>query len=554
MDALSHLLGGFVTALQPEYLLFSAVGVLLGTLVGVLPGIGPPMTIALLLPLTYTLEPTGALILFAGIYFGALYGGSITAILMNTPGESGHVVTALEGHPMAKAGRAGVALTISIMGAVVAGTIATLGLSFIAPLIARLAGTFQATDYFALMVFAFASVTSLVGTSLVRGMLSLFVGLWAGLIGLDFISGQERFTLGIPELSDGVDEVLVVIGLFAIGEALHGCARAMQTDTMVPIKGRFWPNSAERRRIWKPWLRGSGLGFFFGSMPTGGSEIPTFLSYSVERRLSKHKHEFGKGAVEGMAGPEAAASASFSGVLVPLLTLGIPTSATAAILLSAFQVYNIQPGPRLFESSDTIVWPLIASLYIGNIMLFLINLPMIRLWVKILRIPKPFMLAGILVFGTLGIYSMSNSLVDLLLVYIIGLVGLLMRRYDFPIAPAILGVILGPLMETQFRRSLDIGGGDFSVFFTRPLTLVVLLLAALMVLLPILSKRFGRAKKTLGELEEEAVTGEHANKDGGADMSSPAATTDITKPVESCSASPSGKAGNTAPNATKEGP
>lgn len=543
MDVLPNILGGFATALQPEYLLFSAIGVLLGTMVGVLPGIGPPMTIALLLPLTYTLEPTGALILFAGIYFGALYGGSITAILMNTPGESGHVVTALEGHPMAKAGRAGVALTISIMGAVVAGTVATLGLSFIAPVIARLAGTFQATDYFALMVFAFASVTSLVGTSLVRGMLSLFVGLWAGLIGLDFISGQERFTFGIPELSDGIDEVLVVIGLFAIGEALHGCARAMQTDSMVSIKGRFWPNSSERRRIWKPWLRGSILGFFFGSMPTGGSEIPTFLSYSLERRLSKHKHEFGKGAVEGMAGPEAAASASFSGVMVPLLTLGIPTSATAAILLSAFQVYNIQPGPRLFESSDTIVWPLIASLYIGNIMLFVINLPMIRLWVKILRIPKPFMLAGILVFGTLGIYSMSNSVVDLLIVYVIGLVGLLMRRYDFPIAPAILGVILGPLMETQFRRSLDIGGGDFSVFFTRPLTLVVLLLAATMVLLPAISRRLGRVKKTLGELEEEAVTGEHHDVD------------DAKKTIESLSVTPSGRAeSSVAPDTTRDGP
>lgn len=503
MDVLANLAGGFGTALQPEYLLFSALGVLLGSLVGVLPGVGPAMTIALLLPLTYTFEPTAAFILFAGIYFGALYGGSITSILMNVPGESGHVMTALEGYPLAKAGRAGVALTISIMGAVIAGTIATLGLSFAAPWVARLASNLQATDYFALMVFAFASVTALVGTSLVRGMLSLFIGLWVGLIGLDFISGQERFTFGIPELYNGIDEVIVVIGLFAIGEALYGAARMRSgADPTVPITGRFWPNRAELRRVWKPWIRGSGLGFFFGSMPTGGSEIPTFLSYNIERRLSKHKHQFGKGAVEGMAGPEAAASASFSGVMVPLLTIGIPTSATAAILLSAFQVYNIQPGPRLFESSGTLVWPLIASLYIGNIMLFLINLPMIRLWVKILQIPKAFLFAGILVFGTLGIYSVSNSVIDLAIVYIIGVAGLLMRRYDFPIAPAILGVILGPLMETQFRRSLDVGGGDFSIFATRPFTAVVLILALAIILLPLISKRLASTKVMLEDMEE----------------------------------------------------
>jgi putative tricarboxylic transport membrane protein len=480
MDVILHLIDGFGTALRPEYLLFSAVGVILGSFVGVLPGIGPPMTIALLLPLTYTFDPVGAFILFGGIYFGALYGGSITSILMNIPGESGQVVTAIEGYPLAKQGRAGVALSVSLIGAVIAGTIATIGLSFAAPLVAKLASNLQATDYFALMVFAFASVTALVGTSLVRGMLSLFLGLWVGLIGLDFISGQERFTLGIPELYVGINEVLVVIGLFAIGEALYGAARIRSgADPTVPIAGRFWPNRGELRRVWMPWLRGSGLGFFFGSMPTGGSEIPTFLSYSVERRLSKHKDQFGKGAIEGMAGPEAAASASFSGVMVPLLTLGIPTSATAAILLSAFQVYNIQPGPRLFESSDTLVWPFIASLFIGNIMLFAINLPMIRLWVKVLKIPKTFLFAGILVFGTLGVYSISNSFIDLIIVYIVGLSGLFMRRYDFPIAPAILGVILGPLMETQFRRSLDLGGGDFSVFISRPFTVAILLLGVL---------------------------------------------------------------------------
>ncbi len=507
-DAFLNLINGFATILQPQYLLFGALGVLLGTFVGVLPGVGPPLTIALLLPLTYTFEPTAAFLVFGGIYFGALYGGSITSILMNTPGESSAVVTAIEGHAMAKSGRAGVALSISIIGAVIAGTIATLGLTFLSPVIAGIATTLRATDYFALMIFSFASVTALVGKSLVRGMLSLFIGLWVGLIGVDFVSGDARFTFGIPQLSDGINEVLIVIGLFAVGEALYGSARAMAGgETVVPLNGRFWPNRGELRRVWKPWLRGSGLGFVFGALPTGGAEIPTFLSYGLERRLSKFKHEFGKGAPEGMAGPEAAASASFSGVMVPLLTLGIPTSATAAILLSAFQIYNIQPGPRLFESSGTIVWPLIASFYIGNILLFVINLPLIRLWVKILKIPTPFLYAGILVFATLGVYSIGNSFTDLIVVYIIGIVGLLMRRYDFPIAPAILGAILGPLVETQFRRALELGDGNFFVFIDRPFSAIVIALAVLVILLPIVSRRFNRAKDMVEEEDVAALIG-----------------------------------------------
>ncbi|MBB5785501.1 tripartite tricarboxylate transporter permease [Jiangella mangrovi] len=517
-DLFVNLLDGFGTVLQPQYLVYGALGVLIGTFVGVLPGVGPPLTIALLLPLTYTFEPTAAFLVFGGIYFGALYGGSITSVLMNTPGESSQVVTAIEGYAMAKSGRAGVALSISIIGAVIAGTIATLGLTFLSPVLVEVASQLRATDYFALMVFAFASVTALVGHSLVRGMLSLFIGLWAGLIGIDFVSGDARFTFGIAQLSDGIDEVLVVIGLFAVAEALYGAARTLAGgDTVVPLTGRFWPNRGELRRVWKPWLRGSGLGFTFGALPSGGAEIPTFLSYGLEKRLSKNKKEFGKGAPEGMAGPEAAASASFSGVMVPLLTLGIPTSATAAIMLSAFQIYNIQPGPRLFESSGTIVWPLIASFYIGNILLFVINIPMIRLWVKILKIPAPFLFSGILVFATLGVYSIRNSYIDLLMVYAIGAIGLLMRRYDFPIAPAILGVILGPLVETQFRRALELGDGDFLVFLQRPFSAIVLGLAAVMIVLPLVSRRFGRARDAVDDGDVDAA---------GLAPSEPSATSD----------------------------
>ncbi|MDN5814048.1 MAG: tripartite tricarboxylate transporter permease [Micrococcaceae bacterium] len=485
MDAFSELANGFANAFQLQYLLFAAVGVTIGTLVGVLPGIGPALALSLLLPLTYGFDPTGALIIFAGIYYGSLYGGAITSILLNTPGEAGSVATAIDGYPMAKAGRAGPALATAVMGSFFAGIISTLGLTFLAPVVANLAKSFQATDYFALMVLAFVSVTALVGTSIIRGMISLFAGLFVGLIGLDFLTGQQRFTFGAPELLGGVDIVVVVIGLFAIGEALYGLARLqVAKEEKVEFSGRIWLNKAERKRVWKPWIRGGFLGFIFGSMPTGGSEVPTFLSYNLEKRLSKHKDEFGKGAIEGIAGPEAANNASFSGVLVPLLTLGIPTSATAAIILSAFQIYNIQPGPQLFETSPDLVWTLIASLFIGNIMLLVINLPLVKVWIKILEIPKELLFSGILVFGVLGVYSISSSLIDVLIVCAIGIAGFFMRVYDFPVAPAILGAMLGPMMETQMRRALSISHGDFSVFATRPLTVVLLLIAVAVLVLP----------------------------------------------------------------------
>ncbi len=502
MDVLVDLFGGFGNALTPTFLLFAAVGVTLGTLVGVLPGIGPALAVALLLPLTFGLEPTGAFILFAGIYYGSLYGGAITSILLNTPGEAGSVATAIEGYPMARAGRAGPALATAVLGSFTAGAISTIALTFLAPLVANLAQTFQATDYFALMVFAFVSVTALVGRSVIRGMLSLFIGLFVGLIGLDFLTGQQRFTFGVPELFGGVDIIIIAIGLFAIGEALYGIARLRHArEETVEFSGRIWLNRQERRRVWKPWLRGGVLGFLFGSMPTGGSEVPTFLSYNIEKRLSKHKEEFGHGAIEGVAGPEAANNASFSGVLVPLLTLGIPTSATAAIMLSAFQIYNLQPGPQLFIDAPDLVWTLIASLYIGNVMLVLINFPLVKLWVKILEIPKEIVYTGILVFGTLGVYGLSNSVVDVLIVYVIGAAGFFMRIYDFPVAPAILGAILGPMMETQLRRALSISQGDASVFFTRPLSLTLLLLAAAVLLLPYLLPKVMGSREESGRRE-----------------------------------------------------
>src|SRR5215208_934457 len=490
MEVLGDLAGGFATALRPEYLLLAAVGVTLGTLVGVLPGIGPALAVALLLPLTYDFDPTGALVMFAGIYYGGMYGGSTASILLNTPGESASVASTLDGYPMARSGRGGAALATAAIGSFVA-----VAITFLAPLIAQVALLFQPPDYFALMVLAFVSVAALVGRSLVRGMVSLFLGLFMGLVGIDVLSGQARFVFGVPQLLNGIDVVVVAVGLFAVGEALYVASRTRHdTDEVVPIRDRVGMNREEWRRSWKPWLRGTAIGFPFGTLPAGGAEIPTFLSYNVEKQLSGHKDEFGNGAIEGVAGPEAANNAAFSGVLIPLLTLGIPTSATAAILLAAFQIFNLQPGPLLFENSPNLVWALIASLYIGNVMLLILNLPLIRIWVKVLEIPRPLLYSGILVFATLGVYSVSNSAVDLLIMYAIGILGFFMRRYDFPVGPVILGVILGPLMEAQFRRALSISQGDPSIFVTRPLSLAILLLAFVALLLPYLPTLISRLR------------------------------------------------------------
>ena len=435
--------------------------------------------------------------MFAGIYYGGMYGGSTTSILLNTPGESASVVTTIEGFQMAKAGRGGAALATAAIGSFVAGTISTIAITFLAPLIAMLATSFQPADYFSLMVLAFVSVTALIGRSLLRGLISLFMGLFIGVIGIDNLTGQERFTFGVPQLLNGIDVVVVAVGLFAVGEALYVASRLRHDRAeIVPVKGSLLMNGEELRRSWKPWLRGTAIGFPIGALPAGGAEIPTFLSYNVEKRLNP-KAPWGKGAIEGVAGPEAANNAAFSGVLVPLLTLGIPTSATAAILLAAFQIYNLQPGPLLFTNSPDLVWALIASLYIGNVMLLVLNLPLIPLWVKILAIPRPVLYAAILVFATLGVYSVANSLVDVLIMYVIGIIGFLMRRYDFPVGPMILGVILGPMMETQFRRALQLSQADLTVFLTRPISAALLLIAVAALVLPHVPRLLGRGRRVV---------------------------------------------------------
>jgi putative tricarboxylic transport membrane protein len=388
---------------------------------------------------------------------------------------------------MARQGRGAAALATAAIGSFVAGTIGTVLLTLLAPIVVKLALRFGPAEYFALMVVAFTTVSGLLGSSRLRGMISLFLGIAIGLVGTDALTGQARFTLGILQLLDGIDITVVAVGLFAVGEAFYVASRVdLRTAEIIPIKGSLWMTREEWARSWKPWLRGSFLGFPFGALPAGGTEIPTFLSYFLEKKMSRKPEEFGKGAIEGVAGPEAANNSAVAGVLVPLLTLGLPTSATAAILLAAFQQYGLQPGPLLFTGSSTLVWGLIASLYIGNVALLLLNLPLVGMWVRLLAIPTPLLYGGILVFATLGVYSYNQSVFDLGLLLIFGIVGYLMRRFDFPVAPAIIGMILGPLAEQNFRRALSITQGDYSVFFTHPISATLLAIAALVIVAPFL--------------------------------------------------------------------
>lgn len=482
MDPLSGLAHGFANALSLANLGWALLGCFLGTAIGVLPGLGPALTIALLLPITFTVPATAAFILFCGVFYGAMYGGSTTSILLNTPGESGSIITALEGAKMARSGRAGPALVTAAIGSFVAGTIGTLGITFLGPVVVEYALQMGPAEYFALMVLCFVTVSAVLGGSPLRGLTSLFFGLMLGLVGIDLQTGQPRMTFGVTELLDGVDVVLVAVALFAVGETLYLAWRHVEARSEVLPVGRLWMSAGDWRRSLGPWLRGAGLGFPFGVMPAGGSEMPTMLSYYAERKLVRPEHakEFGTtGAIEGVAGPEAANNAAAAGVLVPMLTLGLPTSATAAIMLSAFQSYGIQPGPMLFTQQADLVWTLIASLYIANIMLLVLNLPLVGLWVRILKIPRPQLYAGILVFATIGTYGISNSVVDLMLLYGIGIIAMFMRRFDFPTAPVVIGMILGPMAEQAMRQALTISQGDWTTFVTRPVSACILALALL---------------------------------------------------------------------------
>ena len=487
MEIFDALWLGFATAVTPMNLLWALLGCALGTAVGVLPGIGPAVAVAMLLPITAKVEITASMIFFAGIYYGAMYGGSTTSILLNTPGETASMVTAMEGNKMAKSGRAGAALATAAVGSFIAGTLATVVVTLFAPTVAEFAVRLGPPEYFMLMVLAFTTVSAVLGQSTLRGLTALFCGLALGCVGMDQITGAARYTGGKMELMDGVDIVLVAVGLFAVAEVLYAALYEGRVVASQNPVSRVHMSRRDWRRSWPAWLRGSVIGIPFGCIPAGGTEIPTFLSYATEKKLAKgeDKKEFGnQGAIEGVAGPEAANNATVTAALIPLLTLGIPTSNTTAVLLGAFQNYGINPGPQLFSSAAALVWALIASLYIGNLMLLVLNLPMVGLWVKLLKIPRPQLYAGILIFATVGAYGMRQSTFDLFLLYGIGLLGVLMRRFDFPTAPVVVGMILGPLAEAQMRNAVAIGEGSFMIFLQRPMSLTLVLVVLMVLVLP----------------------------------------------------------------------
>jgi putative tricarboxylic transport membrane protein len=477
-----NFLAGFSESLTLNNLLFGLLGTVLGTLVGVLPGIGPALAISLLLPVTMMVEPTAALIMFAAIYYGAMYGGSTTSILLNTPGESGSVMTAIEGNKMARRGRAGAALATAAIGSFIAGAIATGLLALGAPMLARLGLLLTPPDYLALIVVAFGTVGAVMGRSPLRGLISLSVGLVIALVGMDAQSGVSRLTFGNIYAVDGIETIVVIVSLFAVGEVLYVAFRGrISSGQMNDFKGVAFLTKEDWKRSWKPWLRGTAIGFPTGVLPAGGSELPTFLSYTLERKLSKNKSEFGNGAIEGVAGPEAANNANAGGALVPLLALGLPTSGTAAVILASFQMFNINPGPMLFTEQPVLVWTLIASLFIGNLLLLVINLPLVSVWVKLLKIPVPFLYAGIIMFAVVGAYALNNFVFDLWMALAIGIVGLLFRRYGYPITPLILGSILGPMAEMQFRRTLQISYGDYSALVSTPFAITSYVVLALVI-------------------------------------------------------------------------
>jgi putative tricarboxylic transport membrane protein len=495
MDTLLALMNGFSVALEPSKLLFCLIGVFLGTAVGVLPGIGPALTVALLLPVTFKLDPGGSLIMFAGIYYGGMYGGSTTAILLNAPGESASLATALEGSKMAKAGRGGPALATAAIGSFVAGLIATIGLAFLAPWLVNIAIKFGPWDYFALMILAFVTVSATFGDSPLRGLTSLFIGITLGLVGIDKLTGQARLTFGVPELLNGIEVTTLAVGLFAVGEALYVASKRLrEPEEIVPIRGSLWMSKQDWKRSWAPWLRGTAFGFPIGALPAGGAEVPTFLSYSTEKKLCKYPEEFGKGAIEGVAGPEAANNAAAAGVLVPLLTLGLPTSATAAIMLAGFQQYGLNPGPLLFAEKPDLVWGLIASLFVANVLLVILNLPLIGLWVRLLAIPQPWLYAGIIVFATMGTLAVNPSPVELGMLFGFGYLGYLMRRYDYPVAPMVVGLILGPMAEAQLRRALQISLGDPMILLENPGSAILLGLAFIGLVAPFAMKGLNKFK------------------------------------------------------------
>jgi len=480
---------GFQVALQPFNLMYCFIGVLIGTLVGVLPGLGPAAAIALLLPTTFKVSPVSATIMLAGIYYGAMYGGSTTSILVNIPGEAASVVTCLDGHQMALRGRAGPALGIAAFGSFIAGTFAVIALTFIGPFLSNIALKFGPPEYFSLMIVGITVLTYLSSGSMVKALLMAGVGLILSGVGMDTISGHYRFTFNIQSLLNGVEVVPVAMGLFGISEVLLNLETEIKREILATRIRNLFPTLKDWAKCIGSIVRGSILGFFLGILPGGGAVIASFASYAIEKKVSKHPEEFGKGAIQGVAGPEAANNAGAGGSFIPLLTLGIPANPVMAILLGALMIHGLQPGPLLMKDAPDLFWGTIVSMYIGNGMLLVLNLPLIPMWVKVLKVPYYLLYPLILLFCLIGAYSLSNSVADVIAMLIFGILGFLMKRFQYEGAPLILALVLGQKLETSLRRSLIMSHGDFSIFISRPISLGFLIIAALLLIIPIITQR-----------------------------------------------------------------
>ncbi|MBO9128794.1 tripartite tricarboxylate transporter permease [Bacillus sp. 165] len=507
MSTLQYLMQGFETAVQWYNLIFAFVGVLIGTAVGVLPGIGPMSGVALLIPVTASLTSglppeqaaTSSIILLAGVYYGAMYGGSTTSILLNTPGESSSVVTALDGYQMAKQGRAGSALSIAAIGSFVAGIVTLVALAFLAKPLSTVALKFGPAEYFSLMVLGLCAVSGLAGKSITKALIMTVFGLLLATIGMDNVSGVARFTYNIPSLYQGLEFLTIAVGLFALGEVFKTILERETNEGQVAKITRILPTKEELNESSGPIVRGSLLGFFIGILPGAGATLASFFSYIVEKKISKNPSKFGQGTIAGVAAPESANNAASGGAMIPLLTLGIPGSGTTAILMGALIMYNIQPGPLLFEEHPQVAWGLIASMFIGNLMLLILNMPLVRVFAKIIETPPKYLIPMIIAISIFGVYAVQVSIFDLGLLLVCGVAGYFLTKHDYPIAPLVLGLVLGPMIENNMRRALTISNGQYSTFFTHPVSSIFLLAAVIWILIPIFMKL--RGKKVIINVE-----------------------------------------------------
>ena len=480
MEILHHVLNGFQITFQPINLLYCFVGVFIGTLIGVLPGIGPSGTISILLPVTFKISPVTSIILLAGIYYGAMYGGSTTSILVNVPGEAASVVTCLDGYQMARQGRAGPALGIAAFGSFIAGTFSVIALMFLSYPLSKFALAFGPPEYAALIILGITLLTYLAQKSMVKALMTAVFGFLLSFIGIDTITGRARYTFGIPDLMDGVGILPIAMGLFGVAEVLENLYAPEELSIFKTKLGGLLPSRQDWKDSWKAVTRGSIIGFILGIIPGGSAVLASFVSYVAEKRFSKHPERFGHGAIEGVAGPESANNAAFGGGLVPLFGLGIPPSVVSALLFAALMIHGIQPGPFLIPEHPDVFWGLVASMYLGNIMLLIINLPLIGLWVQVLKVPQWLLFPLILLFCIIGAYAINNSFFDVGIMMFFGVLGYVMRRFEYEAAPLVLAFVLGPIFEKSLRQSLKLSGGSFSIFFTRPLSATLLILAALL--------------------------------------------------------------------------